>query len=565
MLNKFNKLVIILLSASILVIAQNNTIKVGNVLPGEIDMGGFNLSEDSVIEINGIGTSLDEWDSYLNYYAWILETNSRKIIWNSEKCEDYSEEDGEYDIEKELKLKSGNYEVYYSSGRKDNKSFTFNIGAMQSLIRGHKSDLKEYQKEYFIEISGDDEIFEERDPFQLVNNWNNDAIIAITRVGDSENIEKRFSLSKDTEMKIYGVGEGVRKQFYDFGYIYDVSKNKKVWMFNRDDASKAGGGSKNVVQKATIKIPKGSYSVIFKSDDSHSFDEWNVKPPNDPQHWGMVVSLVNEKDRKNIIPFNADDILKPIVSIVRVEEDEFHSKGISLSKGLKVRVLAIGEGYKDLADYGWITNADTKEVVWRMNYRNTENAGGARKNRMVDELIKLDAGNYTVNFVSDDSHNYDDWNDSPPFDEERWGITLWTLNDNDRKSVKTFNPKNYKSKNLITEIIKVGDDDKLSNKFQISRESEVRIIALGESSGNDLADYAWITDSDGDTIWKMKYRNTSHAGGANKNRIFNEVITLDAGKYKVHYRTDDSHSFEDWNSTPPDNPQMYGVTLLYEK
>jgi len=565
MFNKLNILVLLFLITSILVVAQNNSIKVGNVLPGEIDMGGFNLSEESIIEIEGTGTSLDEWDNYLNYYGWIIETKSRKVVWSSEKCDDYSETNGEYDIEKELKLKSGNYEVYFSAGRKDEKSFTFNIGAMQGLISGHKSDLKEFRDEYFIEISGEDGIFEERKPFDLVNDLNKDAIIAITRVGDSERIEKRFSVANDTEVKIYGVGEGVKKQFYDFGYIYDVSQNKKVWMFNRDNASNAGGGKKNVVQKANITLQKGSYSVVFKSDDSHSFDEWNVKPPEDPQHWGIIVSLVDENDRKNIVSFNKNDIVEPVIEITKVEEDAFLSQGMTLSKGIKIRILSIGEGYKDLVDYGWIIDADTKETVWKMTSRNTEYAGGAKKNRIVDEVVRLDAGNYIVNYVTDDSHNYDDWNDSPPFDEEMWGITIWTLNESDRKSVKTFNSKSYKSKNLITEIIQVGDDEKLSKNFKISKESDIRIISIGERGGNDLADYAWITDSYGETIWKMKHKNTSHAGGASKNRVFNEVISLDAGKYKIHYRTDDSHSFEEWNSTPPDSPQLYGVTLLYEK
>ena len=99
MFNKKNILVLLLFFASVFVFAQNNSIKVGNVLPGEIDMGGFNLSENSIIEIEGEGTTLDEWDNHLNYYGWIIETKSRKVVWSSEKCEDYSEEDGEYDIE----------------------------------------------------------------------------------------------------------------------------------------------------------------------------------------------------------------------------------------------------------------------------------------------------------------------------------------------------------------------------------------------------------------------------------------------------------------------------------
>jgi hypothetical protein len=43
----------------------------------------------------------------------------------------------------------------------------------------------------------------------------------------------------------------------------------------------------------------------------------------------------------------------------------------------------------------------------------------------------------------------------------------------------------------------------------------VRIYALGESSGRDLADYGWIEDvKTGKRVWEMTYRTTEPAGGA---------------------------------------------------
>ncbi|MCK5456342.1 MAG: hypothetical protein KAI45_04390, partial [Melioribacteraceae bacterium] len=79
------------------------------------------------------------------------------------------ESDGEYDIEKELKLKSGNYEVYFSAGSKNDKYFNLNMGAIQGLISGHKSDLKEFKEEYFINVSGKVGAFQQSKPFELVN------------------------------------------------------------------------------------------------------------------------------------------------------------------------------------------------------------------------------------------------------------------------------------------------------------------------------------------------------------------------------------------------------------
>lgn len=35
-------------------------------------------------------------------------------------------------------------------------------------------------------------------------------------------------------------------------------------------------------------------------------------------------------------------------------------------------------------------------------------------------------------------------------------------------------------------------------------------------------------------------------------------------KYRVFYETDGSHSYRDWNSTPPRDPERYGITLIKE-
>ena len=63
----------------------------------------------------------------------------------------------------------------------------------------------------------------------------------------------------------------------------------------------------------------------------------------------------------------------------------------------------------------------------------------------------------------------------------------------------------------------------------------------------------------------MKYSRTYHAGGAIKNRMFNDVIQLPLGKYNVFFRTDDSHSYSEWNDNPPDEKEKYGITILREE
>lgn len=66
---------------------------------------------------------------------------------------------------------------------------------------------------------------------------------------------------------------------------------------------------------------------------------------------------------------------------------------------------------------------------WEMKHIDTEHAGGAEKNRMVDKTIHLDEGSYMAFYVSDGSHNYGDWNTAPPYVQTRWGLTLIGLDD----------------------------------------------------------------------------------------------------------------------------------------
>lgn len=46
------------------------------------------------------------------------------------------------------------------------------------------------------------------------------------------------------------------------------------------------------------------------------------------------------------------------------------------------------------------------------------------KNRQVDEVVTLPAGNYKLPYKSDDSHSFDHWNALPP-DISFWGMAVY--------------------------------------------------------------------------------------------------------------------------------------------
>jgi hypothetical protein len=75
-----------------------------------------------------------------------------------------------------------------------------------------------------------------------------------------------------------------------------------------------------------------------------------------------------------------------------------------------------------------------------------------------------------------------------------------------------------------------------------------------------LFDYGWIEDSKGNTVWKANRNNAKHSGGAGKNFCIDTAVFLKAGNYTLHYHSDESHSFNNWDDTPPADT-IYGIRV----
>ena len=119
------------------------------------------------------------------------------------------------------------------------------------------------------------------------------------------------------------------------------------------------------------------------------------------------------------------------------------------------------------------------------------------------------------------------------------------------------------TKNLIAELLMPSDNAYLKKIFVLDKDTKVTIMAIGEGSDNRMYDYGWIKNMNtGEVVWEMDYYDTDHAGGARKNRMVVENLRLPKGEYRLNYETDGSHSFNDWNADPPNDPQSYGIRVL---
>lgn len=64
-------------------------------------------------------------------------------------------------------------------------------------------------------------------------------------------------------------------------------------------------------------------------------------------------------------------------------------------------------------DYGWIED-DNGKVIWKMNVLYSRPAGGALKNQQIDTVINLKPGKYHLKYLTDESHNWNNWDDRAP-------------------------------------------------------------------------------------------------------------------------------------------------------
>ncbi|MGH7594771.1 MAG: two-component regulator propeller domain-containing protein [bacterium] len=130
-------------------------------------------------------------------------------------------------------------------------------------------------------------------------------------------------------------------------------------------------------------------------------------------------------------------------------------------------------------------------------------------------------------------------------------------------SVFTFIDSLQKTRAPLASLLKIEDSENRKSAFNLDSRAEVLIIATGEGINEPLADRGRLERAgDAAPFWQMRFDHTRHAGGALKNRVLIETAVLPAGSYTLRYLSDDSHSFEHWNTRPPDRPQDWGIQIF---
>jgi hypothetical protein len=570
---------------NVTLVAQESILtEIREFIPEELQYAGFKIDTQQQIKIEAAGMEPDliYRDATMSH-AWILDSKTRKVVWDLQKAEETDNKGDLTTFEDEINLDPGTYEVYYSTFLYDSdpspsfweRNYHWKYdrrGFFSKLFSAIFDDEHEYTRErvdwdlfdeFYIKVTGTGQSLSKDDVESLVTKGNDLDVLSLSEIKNDFYQKYYLKIDKPVNLDVYALGEANREGEYDFGRIVNYNTREQVWELDYRHSDHAGGANKNRMVKETIELEPGEYSVLYVTDDSHAFRRWNMHPPFDPLKWGMTISLVNESDKQFVQLKEMDQLTEKnkIVDLTKMRDNDYASQGVTLKKGMDLHIYAIGEGrHGDMFDFARIVNANDRKEVWRMDYYDTESAGGAEKNRVVDEIVHFESGNYIVYYLTDDSHSYKDWNSTPPYDQEHWGITIYAKDDYDKQDVSEY--VMAEDENVLIRMTRFGDYEKKHESFKLSEGGKVHIYAIGEGTHGDMYDYAWIENAEtGRVVWEMTYRKTEKAGGARKNRLYDGTIYLEKGEYDVYYRTDDSHSFEEWNDSPPYDPESWGITI----
>jgi hypothetical protein len=549
-------------------------VAIGDIRREGLRRGVFVLPRSTDLQIDAVGLADRKGERFLAR-GWILDLESRERVWAQPDAPgEYVASSGNWVTRDALTLPKGIYGVFFAAygGQlpldKQVRIFGLEVGKFEMTLGPYRQWNDEGDPEdWGIRVTAKDPGFVPAPVPAVLPRPFPDAIVRELGLGDGEYRQLRIDVDRETPIEIWATGEYSTHAGYfaDGAWIVDRSDWSRIWELTRENTRAAGGDPKNRVFQDVVAFSPGSYLLTVATDQTHATGSWNAGPPWDPDAWGVALRLVDAQDRSAVHVQPGGGPGEAVVAIERVGNDEFHRKPFYVTRDARVLVRALGEqssaGSRRFADHGWIERRSDLEEIWWMEGSRSYPAGGARKNRLVEQVIDLPAGDYFLCYLTDDSHAFGSWNAEAPFEPDAWGISLVEL---DRPQDKgAVHPGSSEDAPAVISIAPVRDREHIVKRFETSSPTRVRVIALGEGDDGEMYDFGWLERADTrELVWEMTYAETRRAGGARKNREVRTALRLGPGRYALHYISDGSHAFGDWNASPPDQPDLWGITLV---
>jgi len=514
-------------------------------------------------------------------YGWVLRRDDRSVVWHMEPGASNREKKTLATVEDTIVVNPGTYDTYFTAyGSRLNPEVSSSF--WETLTSGDNAWRNDQRKWSLVlrPLQGG------KDNVLLIDDGENndrapqgEGLLWTSAPMEGRSLQEYlFETHQPVTLRLYAVGE-IESTAMDYGWIENLVTGERNWEMTLDNTEPAGGWEVNRLYKGTIDLEAGVYRAAYITDPRQSYRDWTGNPPFDPAGWGLSLFSVEDSD---VISFDPWSTRQPIVRLSRVTNDQTRSAKIQVVQPTMVLVSALGEMTESSKyDYGWMTSENKQEIIWEMNHASTQWAGGDDSNRLATSFIRLEPGTYTVTFKTDGSHAYNDWSNGSPDHPERWGITLFSASmvpdsnivlvagtaelgsaENAVHGMAGPPPPALGEGEQVLELTRIGNEAVEEVPFVLEEDAQLHIYAVGEISMSGRYDYGRIDrESTGETVWEMTWENTRHAGGEDRNRLFDGVIDLGAGRYVMHFMTDFSHAYGDFSDRGPDVPERWGITI----
>jgi len=562
----------------------------GAVVLADIDVESihhtaFSLDRAGLITIDAVGSfeSANKADSVLAAYGWILDRRRRDVVWRMDPFTATREHGRVASVRDTVELGPGTYDVYFTSyGNRSNAHFRFSF---LDRLFGHESAWRSDEDKWKLILRGTDgenELIERLhdEPDEVLAPQPSDLVWSTAPMRGRQSREYVFQVSEPTQLSLYAVGE-IDDDQMDYGWIEEVVSGRRIWEMTLDNTMYAGGWSVNRAFRDTLHIRPGIYRSYYETDPLQSWKDWVANPPFDPAAWGVTLSA---NPISAVSPFDPLSSRTPIVELTRVGDDERRLAQFRVNQPVQLAAYAVGElAESGRYDWAWLRNNDTQESIWEMTHENSRQSGDDNSNRAELAFFRLEPGTYSIGYETDDSHSFDSWRHGRPDHPDRWGVTLYPVEEQvDSSVVEVLDyeqislgddegipappaPPMHVSElpgSTIAMISSIGNEQRQSTAFTLDEPSRIHVLAVGEISISGRYDYGWIENADtGEIVWEMTWQNTEPAGGADRNRRYNGTLTLEPGNYVVHYNSDFSHAYGDFGDEPPFDPENWGVRI----
>ena len=212
----------------------------------------------------------------------------------------------------------------------------------------------------------------------------------------------------------------------------------------------------------------------------------------------------------------------------------------------------------------WILDLKNRRVVWELSESQT--SGRRAGPREFKGTLHLPAGSYAAyvsayptGYATDDDERISKWFGADYL--ERYKLTVFG-NGQRLSSSDVDRLRQQASANEVIGFRGTSPEQFQQKGFVLDRPTDVELYAIGEAREDAEFDAGWIINTaTREKVWKLTWRDSSPAGGSEKNRTIWQTRKLPAGRYVAFYATDDSHDLAEWNSPPPHDPDFWGLSI----